>query len=96
MIHFALQNWEAHRHWYEEWRKSTIKKNSHYWYISHPWKNLKPTQSPVDYVKDIQDNIMANLKKFDTVQKKNWLHPDTDLFSKDHDKNIDFGFLLAI
>ncbi len=61
-------------------------------------EKIKSPAYSTDYVQNIC-NEMAQ-KQGGTVScavwKNNWLHPDTDLFSKHHVKDAGFGFLLAI
>ncbi len=61
-------------------------------------EKLNPYLPDVDYIQNIWNNITSKLeRKFDlVVQKNNWLHSDIDLFCKHYDKNIGFGFLLAL
>ncbi len=65
-------------------------------FITQPWNKINPPASSFDYVQDICDNDSLSADASQPVQKNNWLHLDTDLFSKHYDKFIGFGFLLAI
>ncbi len=98
LIHFALKNWEARQTWYHERQSSAISKKSPFCFIPWPWKKIKPPAYGTDCGNNIHNktNSKSSATAAQTVQKNNWLHPDTHLFSNYHDKQIGFGFLLFI
>ncbi len=85
-------------HWYREHSCSAIKIKLTFYFIPRPRKNIKPSAYSTDYVQNICDktNSIQERTASCTVQKNNWLLPDFNLFSKHHDKNIGFVFLLVI
>ncbi len=98
LIHFASINRKEFKTWYQEHCRSTVNKNSSDCYVQWLWKKLKLSAYSIDYVQNIWDD---NNKTQDgyaplAVQKNNWLHPNTGLFSKYLGKHPDFGFLLAL
>ncbi len=94
-IHFAQTNWDARQAWYHERRRSAVNKNSPFTFIPQPWKKIKTPMYQPDYINQIRNNINSKPKASASwpVHKNNWLHPDTQLFSKHHNG---FGFLLVI
>ncbi len=57
-------------------------------------EKVKSPASSTDYVQNILNKTTAKQEGTAscTVQKNNWLHPDTDLFSKHHVNEASFGF----
>ncbi len=97
LIYFASINWKAHKDWYHKCCRSAMNKALSACFVEQLWKILKPPTYSIDYVQNICDN---NIKKLDdiaplAVQKVNWFHLDTDLFSKYLERHLDFGFLLV-
>ncbi len=98
MIHFTHQNWDARQHGMKNGASLTLKKNSHYGYISHPWKNLN------------QPNLLSTMSKtYETtlqpISKTNLIKPSKrtinytrtpTFFPKTMTRTLVLVFLLAI